>query len=291
MKRFLLPFFLLLTQQILFAQLPPWNAKFIVYHPDGFTDTVWVGCDETATDGFDIGLDSLDNSFDYPISIGAFSPEVDAEFGLDNCLNLKREILPFADVRQYTFYILYDDAPGLPSQIKWDSTDFLYEAEEYKIAQATFVAQGGYIYAIDNTVTTFMDRNNDNPDDIFFFIPSLDVYAETTFFECDPQNNVLKLRLDVTFDDYTLNVDNINIEYSFTVFPTVVKNDLFIETESDKQVYITLFNITGERVYFSRKIINKQIKLNVSNLVNGIYFLQLTNTKTQKREIHKFIKN
>ena len=59
------------------AQLPPWNTKFIVYHPDGYTDTLWIGCDENATNGYDEGLDIIDTTFHYPLAIRGYSEEIE----------------------------------------------------------------------------------------------------------------------------------------------------------------------------------------------------------------------
>ena len=291
MKRFLLAFFFLLTQQILFAQLPPWNAKFIVYHPDGYTDTVWVGCDETATDGFDIGLDSLDNSFDYPISIGAFSPEVDAEFGSDNCVNLKREILPFEDVRQYTFYIVYDDAPGLPPQIKWDSTDYLYEYEEFKISQVTFTALTGYIESIDNTSITVFHRNADNPDDIYqLYTDLIDFYAETSAFECSPQNNVIKITLAVIFKDFSVNINENRFSNYISIDPNPIQNEIHFKTQIPSEFNIKITNISGKVIQEILVYNSSVLNLDVSNLSNGIYFLQITDSENQTIKFYKLIK-
>lgn len=290
MKPLYLLFGFLILQQTIVAQLPPWNAKFIVYHPEGYTDSLWVGCDENAADGFDEGLDSLDNSFEYPISIGAYSPEVDMEFGLDNCVNLKKEILPFANVRQYTFYIVYDnEVISEPVQIKWDSLDFIYHYDEFMIYQATLIAQTGYVEAIDNTIWGFFSRDSNNPDNVFISEnPYIDLYAESSALECIPNNNVIKLRLDVTFKDYSLNV-NQNFYTLDEIFPNPFQNTITIKSATNLKE-LKIYDINGRCVLIKDNIHASDFVLDLHLLLSGsIYLLTVLTDDTYYN--YKLIKN
>ena len=275
----------------MFAQHPPWNAKFIVYHPNDYTDTLWVGCDENATDGFDEGLDSLDNTFEYPISIGAYSPEVDAEFNLDNCVNLKREILPFADVRQYTFYIVYDDSPGLPPQIKWDSTDYLYEDGEYMIAQASLTAQTGYILGIDNSYVNFFDRESEFPYDTYFLYTNyIDIFSETAALECIPQDNVIKIRLDVIFKDYSLPINQTNYNSQIYVYPNPMHDYFYLKNSSNNLVNIFIKDLQGSILFSYQNIYGDVINEDVNSLAPAYYLIEVIDLNTQLVNVFSIIK-
>ncbi|MBK6732142.1 MAG: T9SS type A sorting domain-containing protein [Bacteroidetes bacterium] len=291
MKSIYTIFILFFVHQFMFAQHPPWNAKFIVYHPDGYTDTLWVGCDENATDGFDEGLDLLDNTFEYPISIGAFSPEVDAEFNLDNCVNLKREILPFADVRQYTFYIVYDDSPGLPPQIKWDSTDYLYEDGEYMMAQASLYAQTGYLEAINGTNATIFNRLSDDFSDYnFFYTNYIDIFSETAALECIPQDNVIKIRLAVIFKDYSLAVNQTNFSSQIYVYPNPMHDYFYLKNSSNNLVNIFIKDLQGSVLFSYQNIYGDVINEDVNSLTPGYYLIEVIDLNTQLVNVFSIIK-
>lgn len=164
MKTSLLIALLLFTLTKTYTQLPPWNTKFIVYHPDGFTDTLWIGCDENATDGYDEGLDIIDTSFHFPLAIRGYSEEIENDSAFGNCVNLKNDVKSFDNPAIFTFYVLHDEitGTGFPAQIGWDTTDFKYGYEDYKIDQAYLASEFGYVGGIDATFWGIMNRDNDD---------------------------------------------------------------------------------------------------------------------------------
>ncbi|MCK5855944.1 MAG: PKD domain-containing protein [Bacteroidales bacterium] len=78
-----------------------------------------------------------------------------------------------------------------------------------------------------------------------------------------------------------------------TIFPNPVKNDLYIQSNTDHSIdlEIEIFDIQG-RVIISKKnyiCTHEQKRINVSNLTKGLYFIRLQSHDSQL--IKKFIKN
>lgn len=217
---------------------------------------------------------------------------MDAEFGLDNCVNLKSEILPFADVRQYTFYVVYDDeVTSEPVHIKWDSLDYLYEHDAYMIYQATLIAQTGYIYAIDNYNVNFFDRDSENPDYFDFFITNyIDLYSETTAFECEPTNNVVKVRLDVIFKDYSVDIEDASQLLSVKIYPNPAKDNILVNISEPALLKLVIRDIRGIEVFAETKYFADSDLLNIEALSVGFYFVEIINIKTQQVTTFSLIK-
>ena len=145
---------LLLTFLFLFsvAQNNPWNAKFIIHHVGGPTDTVWFGCDTAADIGFQAGIDEFDTAFNPPISILAFDSVVNDQFGVDGCVNLRKDIKAFADgAVRFTFYVRTDsvDWPRM-ARISWDTLDFQFKNDSFELTLAFIETTYGYIEGFDS---------------------------------------------------------------------------------------------------------------------------------------------
>ncbi len=142
--------FFLFGCAFLSAQLPPWNLQFYIFHPDGNIDTLWVGCDENATNGYDEGLDVIDTTFNTPIAIRGFSQEVEDAFNFNTCVNLKKDIRPFGYPAEFTFYILHDEISTSDSvYLGWDTSTLNYEVGNYWIEGGILFGSNGYIEGID----------------------------------------------------------------------------------------------------------------------------------------------
>jgi hypothetical protein len=77
---------------------------------------------------------------------------------------------------------------------------------------------------------------------------------------------------------------------AFKMYPNPSKDFVTIEFDADKQTVITVFDITGQKVMSKSASLNAtQEVINVSELNNGVYFLQINNGKGTNTR--KFIKN
>jgi hypothetical protein len=91
--------------------------------------------------------------------------------------------------------------------------------------------------------------------------------------------------------DNTVNVKEISSLQSISLFPNPAKDQFHLNAafENMEDIEIAIFNILGEKVLVDqRETANLDIDLNVSNLSNGTYFLQLKTklgSHTEKIEI------
>ncbi|MBK8488735.1 MAG: T9SS type A sorting domain-containing protein [Bacteroidetes bacterium] len=292
MKRFLLPFILLFTIQILHAQLPPWNLEFYVYHPDGQTDTLWVGCDENATAGYDEGLDIIDTTFNTPIAIRGFSQEVEDEFNFGTCVNLKKDIRPFGYPAEFTFYILHDEISTSDSvYLGWDTSMLNYEVGDYWIEGAIIFGVNGYIEGIDGE--TYLIFGRDAVDS------TLNIYGEQTpifvmgeYLSCIPNASIsiMKIYLEVYFKDYGVFIkDNKLNNKNLTIYPNPSINQLQIQSELLVAIQTNIYNFYGQLIDTILIKPGKQV-FDISNFPSGIYYLSIAEDNSNKSFTYKFIK-
>lgn len=66
----------------LHAQTPDWQAHLVVEQPwNGNTDTIIIGLDYDATDGYDPAWDVIDTAFKYPLSMRSRIIELESDSG------------------------------------------------------------------------------------------------------------------------------------------------------------------------------------------------------------------
>jgi Secretion system C-terminal sorting domain len=261
------------------AQLPPWITKFIVYHPDGYTDTLWIGCDENATDGYDEGFDIIDTTFQYPLAIRGYSEEIENDSAFGNCVNLIKDVKGFDNPAIFTFYVLHDEitGTGFPAQIGWDTTDFKYGYEDYKIDQAYLASEFGYVGGIDATFWLIMNRNNEDTSDISFPTQPIDIVPENSVYECSPQHYIVKVTATVFFADYTVNINE--RDFKGKVYPNPVTEKLFIETSSQQPFLYRMSDLSGRTILHSSNLSYRNAEIEISGLYEGLYILELISTE------------
>ena len=279
MKSLFLITLLLFTLTNTYAQLPPWNTKFVVYHPDGYTDTLWIGCDENATNGYDEGLDIVDTSFQYPLAIRGYSEEIENDSAFGNCVNLKKDVKGFDNPVIFTFYVLHDEitGTGFPAQIGWDTTDFKYGYEDYKIDQAYLTSEYGYVGGIDATFWLIMNRNNEDTSDVSFPTQPIDVVPENSVYECSPQDYIVKVTASVFFANYTVNINE--RDFKGIVYPNPVAEKLFIEINSQQPFLYRMTDLSGRTLLQSSNLSYKNVEIEINELNEGLYILQLISTE------------
>ncbi|MCE2741822.1 MAG: T9SS type A sorting domain-containing protein [Sphingobacteriales bacterium] len=126
----------------------------------------------------------------------------------------------------------------------------------------------------------FMYLSNENPDSIsIIFSSSLDGFSPAVGSELHLDN------VEFTYGN-TLAEPNKNIE--FTVYPNPFKDKLTIEME-ELGYEVQLFSILGELI-LSKHLEENLTVLDVSNLPNGIYFMNLVQPEREKKLVKKLIK-
>ncbi|MFO7862507.1 MAG: T9SS type A sorting domain-containing protein [Salinivirgaceae bacterium] len=104
----------------------------------------------------------------------------------------------------------------------------------------------------------------------------------------------------VIYDTDTINfsVESVGIDHysndedHFIIYPNPIKDKVSIEINSSLGIVnkVELFSIFGQKIFTKRNINSTKTEIDTKNLINGIYFLIITNDK-QKYWIEKIIKN
>ncbi|HYV93854.1 MAG TPA: T9SS type A sorting domain-containing protein [Chitinophagales bacterium] len=80
-------------------------------------------------------------------------------------------------------------------------------------------------------------------------------------------------------------------EKSVSIYPNPVENYIVIDLATvTGDETINVYDVQGRRIILDAIVMNDNASLNTANLPRGLYVLQLTNNKTGKREIGKFVK-
>jgi len=245
---FLIIFFSTLTKT--YAQLPPWNTKFVVYHPDGFTDTLFIGCDENATDGYDEGLDIIDTSFHYPLAIRGYSEALENDSAFGTCVNLKKDVRGFGYPATFEFYILYDSiAVDENIYLGWDTTTLYFSVDTFKIEGAILYSSYGYIGGIDATSYFICSRDGADTGLLNIHDTPIPIFVEEYSFECSITSNILKLSLQVFFKDYSVDLQNFVAVEGINIYPSILQDLLFISNSLNQNCILNIINSSGQIIF------------------------------------------
>ncbi|WP_438972288.1 T9SS type A sorting domain-containing protein [Polaribacter sp.] len=107
----------------------------------------------------------------------------------------------------------------------------------------------------------------------------------------DFQANIEKLTANVIahFSDNTIVLSVNEVEkFDFSLYPNPVKNTFYIKSNTNQNLKIDLYSITGKLIYKNLKLENQGI--DVSNLNSGIYFTSIKNENNKSLKTIKIIK-
>ncbi len=82
--------------------------------------------------------------------------------------------------------------------------------------------------------------------------------------------------------------ENSKLEY-IKIYPTSVKDNVYIENENSSILKLVLFNYAGQKLTDIEST-SKKIELNLSKFDEGIYFIIVTDRKNGKKRIQKILK-
>ncbi|HET8963540.1 MAG TPA: T9SS type A sorting domain-containing protein [Chitinophagales bacterium] len=284
----------LLLHQIANAQFPPWNLEFYVYHPDGHTDTLWIGCDENATAGYDEGLDIIDTTFNTPIAIRGYSQEVEDEFNFGACVNLKKDIRPFGYPAEFTFYILHDSIYAADNvYLGWDTSTLNYEVGDYWIEGAVLYSSYGYLEGIDGTSKFLCSRGSLDSILDYGYQP-IPIYSLAEKLPCFNNSGYseyyLKIVLKAHFKDYGVYIDSLtSIPNNIYFYPNPSTSNLQVESNIFQIVQAFIYDISGNLI--DTILIKPGIQLyDISSLPRGNYIIKSFSEETKHQFTYKFIK-
>ena len=105
-------------------------------------------------------------------------------------------------------------------------------------------------------------------------------------FSCYEDNNSPLYNVLNKDCEYLLTIGIPEIEQSFKLYPIPTKGDLYISRESNSELFISVFTITGKEVYSKH---TKTNEVDLSFLNDGIYFLRIDD-RYKKTIIRKIVK-
>ncbi len=302
----------------LFAQnVEPWNSKFIV-SANGFSDTVWFGCDSLGAFGFQSGLDLLDDSGNTaPLRIISFDSIIQIDSATSQCGNLIRNTIgfdenPLGTVQQgyypnvynteFKFFILMDTATvgaGDSVGLSWDATDFDFSSDLFNLSYASITSENGFFGSVGSGLDWYWlvdDYSSSDPKE--FNDSSVTVIVQSPVSVCADQYAnypfISEFRLNVTFNlyDTTSYIQSIDAKEKLgtLVYPNPFDNELLIQFDETKERSVVISDITGKTILQTEVLQSDRIKLDIPPLTNGVYFLQIydaNNTLMGIKKIHR----
>ncbi len=156
----------------------------------------------------------------------------------------------------------FGNSTAIVDYVEWTNTG--HTRASVGIAAGTWTA-GNAITAVDENQSIQFDGTGDTASDYFGATP--------TFGEENAS---------------TLSSNTINKVINVSAYPN--PSTSFIEVSLEQaNASLSLYSLTGQKLY-SQKAVSKQQTINVQNLSNGVYFLQISHPNKQSKTI-KIIKN
>ncbi|HET8964000.1 MAG TPA: T9SS type A sorting domain-containing protein [Chitinophagales bacterium] len=304
MKAIYIHSFLILSSLFSVAQtIPDWQAHLIVEQPwNGNTDTIIIGLDYDATDGYDAAFDVIDTNFQYPLAMRSRITELETDSGFC-AANMKVNIKAFAPVVTWDIYIKADTFQPAPDHelpidsialFKWDTAQFNYEDEQYFLEYALIYSTTGYIHGIDlnsyclatNTFLCEGTSGGAHTETELYYIYGIWPY-EYFFGGCATEEYIYKLTVKIVFTDLLLVTDfSTNI---FTVFNNINASALQINFKDEGEKTLQVYNIQGKQMMATNNVYELYYKLDYASLPTGLYFL-LYHSPDNETLVYTFIK-
>ena len=272
MRRYILLLFIFIG---LSAQAQkPWRAKLFAYFTDTagqrIIDTVYVGCDTAAAEGFQTGFDVYDSD----ISANKILCEDSLIFIQEgvSCGILKTSIKGF-NMGEVTFDLqLYGNFRKIDS-IGWDTTDFLYD-DKFRLVGAHLITKDGYLGGIDNRDVTIFYHDKPTGTNNFYFPLNSKIIMENPQFRCDVHFDDFRIRLAVDFAYYT---GTSEIENTiFKIYPNPLSSqELFIDHPQFDIKTIYLTDLTGRILNIHNNVGGDKTIFTLNNFPSGVYCVVL----------------
>jgi hypothetical protein len=263
-----------------------WSTYIAVKHPDGFTDTVYIGLKDNAISGWQPELDirADTNASGKRIRITAHDPVVANQQGWW-CGNLERDIRPFNWYQEFVLLVYSDTFPHYnlpeypPVTFYFDSAGFTYRDTGKFLYMVTLQCNGGFLFGSihRDSVGLYYAFSNDGGKRTSMDSLWVNLYTPSV---CPPYQITLKVKM--YFFAYLGAEESFQlIDGSFKVFPNPMVNELHLQQNDAEQYHITLSNATGQSL-MNNTWSEPSLVLPTAQLSPGLYFLTLRNSLTGK---------
>ena len=251
----------------------PWRAKLFAYFTDTagqrIVDTVYVGCDTAAAEGFQAGLDVYGNDV-AANTILCEDSILFIEEGV-SCGILKTSIKGF-NIGVVAFDLqLYGNYRKIDS-IGWDTTDFLY-ADKFRLISAKLSTKDGYLDSKDNTENIFYNYYRSDSTR-FEKITVSRIIMENPNYRCNVLFDDFRIRLTIRLAYF--NTANEISKNNFKIYPNPLSSqELFIEHPQFDIKAIYLTDLTGRILNIHNNVGGDKSILTLNNIPSGVYCVVL----------------
>ncbi|MFA7379619.1 MAG: T9SS type A sorting domain-containing protein [Bacteroidia bacterium] len=267
------------------AHAQNWSTYIAVKHPDGFTDTVYIGLNDNAASGWQPELDirADTNSSGKRIRITAHDPVVASQQGWW-CGNLERDIRPFNWYQEFVLLVYSDTFPHYnepefpPVTFYFDSAGFTYKDNGRFLGRVTLKSDGAFLFGSIHLDSLGLYSA--------FWNSGMRTYRDSVWVNlytpsvCPPYQ--ISLRVKIYFYEYLGAEESFQlIDGPFKVFPNPMVNELHLQKNDAEQYHITLSNATGQSL-MNTTWSEHSLVLPTAQLSPGLYFLTLRNSLTGK---------
>ena len=279
-----------IVSSALYSQIPDWSATLYVQQADSeVADTIVIGLDYEATEGYDMEYDIIDTNFSYPLGIrtGSVSGASDSA----TCpANMKVNIMPFADIVTWDVYVISDSFDYFGEEyvtLYWDTSEYVFSDGFLALDYVFATSDLNYFGAIDLNVICISSNQYCNGLTIYYWDRAPLLYQflnpdEYLVGECATDRNVYHFQIHAVIKDLT------SLESAQDTHPVVINHQagqILEVTSAASPLDIRIFSYTGSMVFFERVDMGTH-SIDYSALPNGAYVIQVvdeTNSSTSLR--------
>ena len=261
-----------IVSSALYSQIPDWSATLYVQQADSeVADTIVIGLDYEATEGYDMEYDIIDTNFSYPLGIRTGSVSVASDSA--TCpANMKVNIM-LAGQEYVTLY--------------WDTSEYVFSDGFLALDYVFATSDLNYFGAIDLNVICISSNQYCNGLTIYYWDRAPLLYQflnpdEYLVGECATDRNVYHFQIHAVIKDLT------SLESAQDTHPVVINHQagqILEVTSAASPLDIRIFSYTGSMVFFERVDMGTH-SIDYSALPNGAYVIQVvdeTNSSTSLR--------
>lgn len=260
-----------------------WYTTIVAHHPSGQLDTAIIGVDISGGIGYQAGLDKIDTSFNYPISIRSYDTVVANQFG--TCpANMHTDIRSISKKIVFPLYIKSDSFPSpefLQNQyaidsvtgIYYDTSQLYYNDGKWELTRVQFFSFGGYIDDMDGTFKWIKSKSgihgSADGDIGFIYEQNPSAYLLSS---CSTSEKVIKLEVHLEFE-HLVGVDDTR-SYLEELTVSVLPGKININSKKPQSFFYQLHAVNGRQI-IRGTFQGQQESINLPYTPPGIYLLSV----------------
>lgn len=260
-----------------------WYTTIVAHHPSGQLDTAIIGVDISGGIGYQAGLDKIDTSFNYPISIRSYDTVVASQFS--TCpANMQTDIRSIRKQLVFPLYIKSDSFPSpefLQNQyaidsvtgIYYDTSQLYYNDGKWELTRVQFFSFGGYIDDMDGTFKWIKSKSgiHGSADGDIGFIyeqnPSAYLWGS-----CANGEKVIKLEVHLEFENL-VGIGNVSSSLQALTI-AILPGKINISSKKPKPFNYQLYAVDGRQI-ISGTFQGQEESINLPYTPSGIYLLSV----------------